>query len=426
MSGPTPTTAMRRRPACFISTGSVLIDLPLHVDHVPVSGGAVTAVSSGPAVGGGYTVVSAVARQGLPAALAATLGTGPNSSQVRQAMMLDGVELVVEELVGDIGTCTTLIEPSGRRSFITTEGVEAEPQIEDLEHLELVGGDWVYATGYDLVHPSSSAVLSAWLLRLPQDVGLIVDLGPVQAEVGDDLLRAVLARSTLLTGNHLEMTGLIERLGSPGALRSAAPRALIVRRTGVHGCELWTVEGEHIEVPGFARGVVDTTGAGDTHTGVLVAGLMDGLDVVTAARRANAAGFIGKLTDGFDTEIGERGIKLSGGQKQRISVARALLKDAPILILDEATSALDTKAERAVQAGLDELMEGRTTLIIAHRLSTISTVDRIVTLRDGRIDEIGSPAELAASGGIYAELLALQGSTRKADKAKLLRYDITH
>ena len=426
MSGPTPTTAMRRRPACFISTGSVLIDLPLHVDHVPVSGGAVTAVSSGPAVGGGYTVVSAVARQGLPAALAATLGTGPNSSQVRQAMMLDGVELVVEELVGDIGTCTTLIEPSGRRSFITTEGVEAEPQIEDLEHLELVGGDWVYATGYDLVHPSSSAVLSSWLLRLPQDVGLIVDLGPVQAEVGDDLLRAVLARSTLLTGNHLEMTRLIERLGSPGALRSAAPRALIVRRTGVHGCELWTVEGEHIEVPGFARDVVDTTGAGDTHTGVLVAGLMDGLDVVTAARRANAAGFIGKLTDGFDTEIGERGIKLSGGQKQRISVARALLKDAPILILDEATSALDTKAERAVQAGLDELMEGRTTLIIAHRLSTISTVDRIVTLRDGRIDEIGSPAELAASGGIYAELLALQGSTRKADKAKLLRYDITH
>ncbi len=149
-------------------------------------------------------------------------------------------------------------------------------------------------------------------------------------------------------------------------------------------------------------------------------------ELATAARRANAAGFIGKLTDGFDTEIGERGIKLSGGQKQRISVARALLKDAPILILDEATSALDTKAERAVQAGLDELMEGRTTLIIAHRLSTISTVDRIVTLRDGRIDEIGSPAELAASGGIYAELLALQGSTRKADKAKLLRYDITH
>ncbi len=148
-------------------------------------------------------------------------------------------------------------------------------------------------------------------------------------------------------------------------------------------------------------------------------------ELTTAVRRANALPFIQKLPAGFDTEIGERGIKLSGGQKQRISVARALLKDAPILVLDEATSALDTKSERLVQAGLEELMHGRTTLIIAHRLSTISSVDRIVTLRDGRIDEIGTPGELALSGGIYAELLALQGSTSKADRAKLLSYEIT-
>ena len=148
-------------------------------------------------------------------------------------------------------------------------------------------------------------------------------------------------------------------------------------------------------------------------------------ELTTAVRRANALPFIQKLPAGFDTEIGERGIKLSGGQKQRISVARALLKNAPILVLDEATSALDTKSERLVQAGLEELMHGRTTLIIAHRLSTISSVDRIVTLRDGRIDEIGTPGELALSGGIYAELLALQGSTSKADRAKLLSYEIT-
>ncbi|HMR13563.1 MAG TPA: ABC transporter ATP-binding protein, partial [Arachnia sp.] len=165
-------------------------------------------------------------------------------------------------------------------------------------------------------------------------------------------------------------------------------------------------------------------------SGTIRENLAYGLDAVTdeqleaAATRANAMGFIDKLRDGFDTQIGERGIKLSGGQKQRLAVARALLKDAPILILDEATSSLDTKSERAVQAGLDELMEGRTTLIVAHRLSTISSVDRIVTLRDGRIDEVGSPEELATTGGIYAELLALQGSTAKADKAKLLRYDI--
>jgi ATP-binding cassette subfamily B protein len=117
-------------------------------------------------------------------------------------------------------------------------------------------------------------------------------------------------------------------------------------------------------------------------------------------------------------------MKLSGGQKQRIAVARAMLKNAPILVLDEATSALDTKSERLVQQGLDELMKDRTSIIIAHRLSTIAEVDRIVTLKDGRIDEIGTPAELAASGGIYAELLALQASATKADRKKLKAFDV--
>ena len=146
--------------------------------------------------------------------------------------------------------------------------------------------------------------------------------------------------------------------------------------------------------------------------------------IIEAATRANAHDFISKFADGYESLIGERGLKLSGGQKQRIAIARAMLKDAPILILDEATSALDTKAERAVQKGLEELMEGRTSLIIAHRLSTIATVDRIVTLKEGRIDEVGSPAELAASGGIYAELLGLQNSGGKASKKKLQSFDI--
>ena len=128
---------------------------------------------------------------------------------------------------------------------------------------------------------------------------------------------------------------------------------------------------------------------------------------------AYADRFIKRFSQQYDTLVGERGIKLSGGQKQRISIARALLKDAPILVLDEATSALDTKSERWVQAGLESLMADRTSLIIAHRLSTISSVDRI-----------GTPAELAASGGIYAELLALQASSSKADRKRLERFGI--
>lgn len=142
-------------------------------------------------------------------------------------------------------------------------------------------------------------------------------------------------------------------------------------------------------------------------------------EIEDAARRANADGFIRAFPQGYDTVIGERGLRLSGGQKQRVAVARAMLKDAPILVLDEATSALDTRAERAVQAGLEELMVGRTTLVIAHRLSTIASVDTIVTLSEGRVDEIGTPAELAVSGGIYGELLRLTASSSAEDRKRL-------
>ncbi len=144
-------------------------------------------------------------------------------------------------------------------------------------------------------------------------------------------------------------------------------------------------------------------------------------EVQAAARGANAHEFIKKLEHGYDTPIGERGVRLSGGQKQRIAIARALLKDAPILILDEATSSLDSRSEQLVQQALDRLMKQRTTLIIAHRLSTVQHVDQIITLKDGRVDESGSPEELAASGGIYAQLLALQNQTPGSKRDKQLR-----
>lgn len=147
-------------------------------------------------------------------------------------------------------------------------------------------------------------------------------------------------------------------------------------------------------------------------------------DIIAAAKAANAYEFIMKFEDGFDTEIGERGLKLSGGQQQRLAIARAILKDAPILILDEATSSLDSKAEALVQEALDRLMKGRTTLIIAHRLSTIAHVDKIITLKGGMVDEIGTPAQLAKTKGIYAELLKLQLSTTERTKERLKEYEI--
>ncbi len=147
-------------------------------------------------------------------------------------------------------------------------------------------------------------------------------------------------------------------------------------------------------------------------------------EVDRAAEAANAQEFIKKLELGYLTEIGERGLKLSGGQKQRIAIARALLKDAPILILDEATSSLDSKSEAMVQEALRHLMKGRTTIIIAHRLSTIQHVDQIVTIVNGSIDEIGSPEMLAKSGGIYAQLLALQRGGSEKTKKQLQAYEI--
>ncbi len=140
-------------------------------------------------------------------------------------------------------------------------------------------------------------------------------------------------------------------------------------------------------------------------------------EIERAATAAHALDFIRALPQGFDTNVGEHGVKLSGGQRQRIAIARAILKNAPILILDEATSALDTESERQVQAALDALMQGRTTIVIAHRLSTIEGADRIVVLDGGRIVEVGPHAALIANDGVYAKLHRMQFATAPAPEA---------
>ena len=131
-------------------------------------------------------------------------------------------------------------------------------------------------------------------------------------------------------------------------------------------------------------------------------------EVLKAAKLANADEFIKKLPDGYETMVGERGVKLSGGQRQRIAIARAILKDAPILVLDEATSALDSESEALIQEALNNLMKGRTSIVVAHRLSTIAGLDKIVVLNDGKIVEQGTHAELLARGGEYQKLWSRQ------------------
>jgi len=130
--------------------------------------------------------------------------------------------------------------------------------------------------------------------------------------------------------------------------------------------------------------------------------------IIEAATLAHAMEFIEQLPDGLDTQVGENGVLLSGGQRQRIAIARAMLRDAPVLILDEATSALDTESEKAIQQGLDNLRQNRTSVVIAHRLSTIESADQILVVDQGRIVERGTHKSLLELGGMYAKLYQMQ------------------
>ena len=141
-----------------------------------------------------------------------------------------------------------------------------------------------------------------------------------------------------------------------------------------------------------------------------------GADVEAAAKGAAIDHFISALPQGYESMVGERGLKLSGGEKQRVAIARTLLKDPPILILDEATSALDSRTEEAIQSTLNDVARNRTTIVIAHRLSTVVGADQIVVLDAGRVAERGTHAELLARQGLYAELWARQAAERELEE----------
>ncbi len=251
------------------------------------------------------------------------------------------------------------------------------------------------------------------------DVGTI-DLGRARGDIefAAVSLRYAAAESDALAGINLRIRPgeTVALVGPSGGGKSSLvnlvprfyhPSAGQIRIDG-HDAEALTLQSLRANIAHVGQDVFlfdDTVAANIAYGGKRNA---TPAEIEAAARAAHALEFIEAMPQGFDTVVGENGTRLSGGQRQRIAIARAILKNAPILILDEATSALDSESERHVQAALEELMRGRTTLVIAHRLSTVEHADRIVVLAQGRIAELGTHSQLLGKNGIYANLYHLQ------------------
>lgn len=276
--------------------GSVLVDLVMPVASLPARGGDLLASGASFVVGGGYYVLSGATRAGLRAAYVGSHGTGPMGDRVRAA--LDGVGvamLLPPDASGDTGVCVTLVEPGGERTFVTHPGVESRLDANALALLTINATDAVYVSGYDLAYEVSGPAVGSWLGTGPLGTPLVVDPGPLVADIPPDRLYAVLGRTTLLTLNCWEaqiMTGSTDVAAVIAALRPRlAPDALVVLRAGARGAHVGGgslgIGLHHVPAPQVAA--VDTTGAGDVHTGTLIAALASGVEPVAAVGRANAA-----------------------------------------------------------------------------------------------------------------------------------------
>lgn len=277
----------------MLHTGQVIIDLVMAVEKLPQIGGDVLAQSAGFEAGGGFNVMAAAVRNGLPVVYLGRHGTGRFGDLARQAMNAEGIQIGLRKPASrDTGLCVALTDASAERSFVSYIGAEGEISEADLNSVAALAGDYVYLSGYSLVQKGKAQALLDWTLALPSTINVVFDPGPLVESPEAPLIQALLPRIDVWTSNSVEalrFTGADEIGAAMERLAELlAEKALIVVRDGPQGC--WIQQrGERRQVPGFAVRAVDSNGAGDAHAGVFIAGLARGLEAHEAARRANAA-----------------------------------------------------------------------------------------------------------------------------------------
>lgn len=279
----------------IIHTGQALVDLVVEVPGLPTRGGNVMARTATRYAGGAVSTLLAAARMGAEAVHSGSVGTGPHGDLVREVLGGDGIPVTSPRVEsGDTGICVVLLEPEGERTFVTTLGAERSISVASLATSAPEDGDVVCLSGYSLLGQTCAPLL-AFLATLPAGVQVVLDPGAAFAGLDADLRSRVLARTTVWTSNAAEaseLTGVAEVADTLPAVAGLLARdAVVVVRDGPRGCHL-RVGGETTYLPGHPQEPVDTNGAGDTHTGALLAGSALGTDWPTAAARANIAAAI--------------------------------------------------------------------------------------------------------------------------------------
>jgi sugar/nucleoside kinase (ribokinase family) len=277
----------------LLHTGQVMIDLVMAVNKLPHSGGDVLAQSASFEAGGGFNVMAAAQRNGLPVVYLGRHGTGRFGDLAREAMKAEGIRIgITHRAERDTGLCVALTEASAERSFISYIGAEGELTAEDLASVPAEAGDYVYVSGYSLLHGGKAQALVDWVLDLPRGINVVFDPGPLVDSPDEPLMQALLSRIDLWTSNSVEavkFTGASDIAEALSRLADHLPAdVLMVVRDGPQGCWI-SQRGDRQHVPGFKVAAVDSNGAGDAHAGVFVAGLAQGLSASEAALRANAA-----------------------------------------------------------------------------------------------------------------------------------------